>query len=60
MEDTMWVCLYDAFLSIVHKDCKPDDDPGKLVELSVESAVVVSLRGADAEDQKQRRQSTGQ
>jgi hypothetical protein len=25
MEDTMWVCLYDAFLSIVHKDCKPDE-----------------------------------
>ena len=21
----MWVCLYDAFLSIVHKDCKPDE-----------------------------------
>lgn len=21
----MWICLYDAFLSIVHKDCKPDE-----------------------------------
>lgn len=21
----MWVCFYDAFLSIVHKDCEPDE-----------------------------------
>lgn len=48
----MWICLNDAFLSIVHKECKPDEllvrarRPGD-IERVFPHAKVVSREGTD-------------